>query len=146
VTEKVDFYVLNSSAARQRWLLACRLAERAYLNEQRVLILSGNPVDARALDELLWTFDERAFVPHALGDSDPSAPVCIAARGEPLPAAQLLVNLSDTLPASLEPYTRLAEILDADEERRRLGRERFKAYRDLKIPLDTHQLADAAAL
>ena len=30
-------------------------------------------------------------------------------------------------------FARVAEIIDADPERRRLGRERFKAYRDRKI-------------
>ena len=34
--------------------------------------------------------------------------------------------------------------LDADEERRRLGRERFKVYRDLKLPLETHQMDETA--
>ena len=37
---------------------------------------------------------------------------------------------------------RIAEIIDADEERRRLGRERFKTYRDLKLALETHQIDD----
>ena len=145
MTERVDFYVLNSSAARQRWLLACRLAEKAYLNEQTVVILPGSTVDAKALDDLLWTFDERSFVPHALAGSDPAAPVQIVTPGEPLPRARLLVNLSDALPANLDGFEQLAEIMDGDVERRRLGRERFKTYRDLKLTLDTHQLADAAA-
>jgi hypothetical protein len=30
--------------------------------------------------------------------------------------------------------------MDADPERRRLGRERFKSYRDLKVAMDTHQI------
>ena len=44
----------------------------------------------------------------------------------------------------LERFARIAEIVDADDERRRLGRERFKAYRELKLPLETHQLDDTA--
>jgi DNA polymerase IIIc chi subunit len=34
--------------------------------------------------------------------------------------------------------------VDADPECRRLGRERFKTYRDHKLALETHQLSDAA--
>jgi DNA polymerase IIIc chi subunit len=52
--------------------------------------------------------------------------------------------LSGRLPARLERFARIAEIIDADAERRRLGRERFKAYRELQLPLETHQLDDAA--
>ena len=48
------------------------------------------------------------------------------------------------VPAQLQQYKRIAEIIDADEERRRQGRERFKVYRDLKIPLETHQIDPAA--
>jgi DNA polymerase-3 subunit chi len=54
-----------------------------------------------------------------------------------------LVNLGQRLPMQLQGYTRIAEIIDADEERRRLGRERFKAYRDLKLTLETHQIEDS---
>jgi DNA polymerase IIIc chi subunit len=55
------------------------------------------------------------------------------------------VNLTDRLPTGLDRYTRVAEIIDADVERRRLGRERFKSYRDLKLALDTHQLDETAS-
>jgi hypothetical protein len=46
------------------------------------------------------------------------------------------------LPVHLERFARIAEIVDGDEERRRLGRERFKSYRDLKLSLEAHQLDD----
>jgi DNA polymerase IIIc chi subunit len=59
-------------------------------------------------------------------------------------SADLLVNVSTRLPARLDRFARVAEIIDADDERRRLGRERFKAYRELKLTVETHQLEDAA--
>jgi hypothetical protein len=54
--------------------------------------------------------------------------------------------LAARLPAHWERYPRIAEIIDADAERRRLGRERFKTYRDLKLTPQTHQLTDAAEI
>jgi len=146
MTERVDFYVLNSATAKQRRDFACRLTEKAYLRDCRVLILTENLADAQALDDLLWTFNERSFVPHAVcadaRPEDPGTPVHLVLGLDAAPAADLLVNLSDHLPAHLERFGRIAEIIDADEERRRLGRERFKSYRDLKLPLETHQLDD----
>ena len=53
---------------------------------------------------------------------------------EQVDSADLLVNLADRLPEGLPRFTRVAEIIDADEERRRLGRERFRVYRDRKLP------------
>ena len=141
MTERVDFYVLKSTTPKERWIFGCRLAEKAYLSDLTVVILQHNLADAKALDDLLWTFNERSFVPHELcleEQFDSGTPVHIGLDDAKLPAVDLLVNLTDRLPTRLERYTRVAEIIDADLERRRLGRERFKSYRDLKLALETH--------
>lgn len=160
MTERVDFYVLKSSTAKQRWTFACRLTEKAYLRDLKVVLLGDTLAEVEAIDALLWTFSERSFVPHDIHRSGP-APAA-AATAAPAPAsppsaavqltqdldsvasADLLVNVSTRLPARLDRFARIAEIIDADDERRRLGRERFKVYRELKLAVETHQLEDAA--
>jgi DNA polymerase-3 subunit chi len=148
MTERVDFYVLKSAAAQQRWAFACRLTEKAYLKDLKIVIVNDTLADAQALDELLWTFNERSFVPHKVcldeHSLDPATPVHLVLEPAAIPAADLLVNLAPRLPTQLQRYRRIAEIIDADEERRRQGRERFKAYRDLKFTLETHQIDEAA--
>ena len=147
MTERVDFYVLKSAAARQRWAFACRLTEKAYLKDLKILIVSDTLADAQALDELLWTFNDRSFIPHKVcldeNSVDPATAVHLTVETV-LPTVDLLVNLAQRLPAQFQRYARIAEVIDADEERRRLGRERFKAYRDLKLPLETHQIDESA--
>ena len=148
MTERVDFYVLKSAAAKQRWAFVCRLTEKAYLRDLSVVIVNDTLADAQAVDDLLWTFNERSFIPHKVcvdeHSMDPATKVHLAALPTALPAADLLVNLSARLPAHWERYPRIAEVIDADEDRRRLGRERFKTYRDLKVTLETHQLDETA--
>jgi DNA polymerase III subunit chi len=148
MTGRVDFYVLKSAATQQRLAFACRLTEKAYLRDLKVVIVNDTLADAQALDELLWTFNERSFVPHKVcldeGSMDPSTPVHLTVESSAISSADLLVNLSPRLPANPQRYPRIAEIIDADEERRRLGRERFKAYRDQKFTLETHQIDEAA--
>ena len=148
MTERVDFYVLKSAAAKQRWAFACRLTEMAYLRDLKIVIVNDTLADAQALDELLWTFNERSFIPHKVcldeQSVDPQTAVHLTLESSPVPAADLLVNLALKVPAQLERYKRVAEIIDADDERRRLGRERFKAYRDQKVALETHQLNESA--
>jgi DNA polymerase-3 subunit chi len=170
MTERVDFYVLKSSTAKQRWTFACRLTEKAYLRDLKVVLLGDSLAEVEAIDTLLWTFSERSFVPHDIHRGRPGAPnpamaasaAATSAVAAPASAsaasaavqltqdldsvgsADLLVNVSTRLPACLDRFARVAEIIDADEERRRLGRERFKAYRELKLTVETHQLDDAA--
>jgi DNA polymerase III subunit chi len=147
MTERVDFYVLKSAAARQRWAFVCRLTEKAYLKDLKIVIVSDTLADAQALDELLWTFNDRSFIPHKVcldeQSVDPATAVHLTVETA-LPTADLLVNLAQRLPAQFQRYARIAEVIDADEERRRLGRERFKAYRELKLPLETHQIDETA--
>jgi DNA polymerase-3 subunit chi len=150
VAERVDFYVLPSQTPQRRWHLGCRLTAKAYLKDLSIVIWSGSADDARLCDDLLWTFDEQSFVPHRLvRDGEPmdgQTPVHLVLGLESVERADLLINLADRLPAGLGRFTRIAEIIDADPERRRLGRERFKAYRDLKLPLETHQLGDTSEI
>ena len=146
MTEKVDFYVLGSNSPQQRLIFACRLAEKAYQRDLKVVILQDSLADAKSLDEMLWTFNERSFVPHQVcldEHVDPETPVHLTLESANM-KADLLVNLTDRLPVGFDHYPRIAEIIDADPERRRLGRERFKTYRDLKVALDTHQLDESA--
>jgi DNA polymerase-3 subunit chi len=155
MTERVDFYVLKSSTAKQRWTFACRLTEKAYLRDLKIVLLGDTLAEVEAIDTLLWTFSERSFVPHDIHAGRPSgvpAPAAAATSAavqltqdlDSVGSADLLVNLSTRLPARLDRFARVAEIIDADEERRRLGRERFKVYRELKLAVETHQLDDAA--
>jgi DNA polymerase-3 subunit chi len=146
MTERVDFYVLKTATARQRWAFTCRLTEKAYLKDLKIVIVSDTLADAQALDELLWTFNERSFIPHKLcldaQSVDPATSVHLT-LDTPI-SADLLVNLTHRLPSDFQRYARIAEVIDADEEHRRLGRERFKAYRDLKLNLETHQIDETA--
>jgi DNA polymerase-3 subunit chi len=149
MTERVDFYVLSSSSAKQRLTFACRLTEKAYLRDLTVVVWGDSDADTEAMDELLWSFNERSFVPHAIEGPDrpldAAVPVRLTRALDAVESADLLVNLSGHMPPRLERFGRIAEVIDADDVRRRLGRERFKAYRDLKLPLETHQLTDADA-
>ena len=147
MTERVDFYVLKTSTAKQRLTFACRLTEKAYLRDLTVIVCSDSAEENSALDDLLWTFNDRAFVPHDTHrpDAPAGAPVQLTPDLDAAGTADLLVNLSSRLPARLERFGRIAEVVDADDQRRRLGRERFKAYRELKLSVETHQLDDGAA-
>jgi DNA polymerase-3 subunit chi len=139
---RVDFYVIEGTAAAARLKVACRLAEKAYLASQRTLLWHTERPELEALDELLWTFADGSFVPHEWLTSNAAAeaPVLLGAGAAPAAAFDFVINLAADPPPFLHLMRRVAEIVDGDEGRRRAGRARFKAYRELGIEPVTHTL------
>jgi DNA polymerase III subunit chi len=142
---RVDFYVTEDSGTEARARLACRIIEKAYAAEQRVVVRCTAESLAR-IDELLWTFGDGSFVPHEplpSGDAAIEAPVALTTA--PLPAGdwQVLVNLSHDLPADWSHYERVAEVLDGDADTRSRARTRFRAYRDGGSVPQTHNVSTA---
>src|SRR5690348_9840657 len=139
---RVDFYVIEGAAGAARLKVACRLAEKAYLASQRALIWHTDRAELEVLDELLWTFADGSFVPHEWLTSNAAAeaPVLLSAAAAPAARFDFVVNLAADPPPFLQLTRRIAEIVDGDEERRRAGRARFKAYRELGVEPATHTL------
>jgi len=140
---RVDFYVLERSDERSRYTLACKLAEKAYRLKNTVYIHTRSRADAERLDELLWTFRDGSFVPHALSGCDDDtalSPVMIGSENEGIESRDLLINLCDEIPAFAEAFPRVAELVTADENCRLMSRKRFAEYRDNGHSLQTHKL------
>jgi DNA polymerase III subunit chi len=141
---RVDFYVLSDDApdARLRW--ACRLAEQAAEQGSRVYLQTIDQGEARRLDELLWTYNDRSFLPHEIfSGGEPSHARVLVLLGDAAPPPshrQLVVNLTEAIPAGLEQYERVAEIVDVDPERKRTARERYKHYRERGCQLESHNV------
>lgn len=137
---RVSFYLLESDEPRERLLFACRLVEKAWHLGNRIHLQTADAEMAATLDELLWTFRQGSFVPHALlpvADED-RPPVTIAPAGSECPAADLLVNLADQAPADPGGWPRIAEIVDATPAGREAGRQRFRGYRQQGLEPETH--------
>ncbi len=142
---QVDFYVLKGDSDDARLRVACRIAEKAMLAEQHVFVRTATAAEARRLDELLWTFSDGSFVPHRIvagGETEPlPEPVLIGVDAAPAGARpDVLVNLCPEVPGNVGRYTRVAEVVDAEPERRRQGRERYRYYRDSGFTLATHEV------
>jgi DNA polymerase III subunit chi len=134
---EVDFYILAEDAGTVRLKAACALVERAFLAGERVLVWLDEETAQTAFDTLLWTFSDRAFVPHeALADNPDTceAPVQLFS-GAALPAAALpgsfntLMQLRHDASAEALRFARVIEVVDADPACRDAGRTRFKFYR-----------------
>jgi len=139
---RVDFYVLSQEGGDARQRFACRLAEKAVEQGNRVYMQAASLAEAQRLDDLLWTFNERSFLPHELGTAPSHEKVMLLVGDAVAPPThrQLLINLTDVLPAEMDSYSRIAEIVAPDPERKRLSRERYKAYREHGCELESHNV------
>ena len=140
---RVDFYILEGQSPSGRLKLACKLAEKAYLASQTVLVWHTDPAELKAFDQMLWVFNDGSFVPHeALSEGVTSAetPVLLSSGAALSANVDIIINLAPDLPPCLSQTPRVVEIIDGDDTRRRAGRARFKAYRELGVQPASHNI------
>jgi len=141
---RVDFYVLSEEDDAAQLRFACRLAEKAVEQGHRVHLRTGSALQSQRVDDLLWTYNDRSFLPHEItaGGAVMHARVMIVIGEATAPTThrQLLINLTDTVPEDLGDYERVAEIVAADPDKKRLSRERYKSYRERGCSLESHNV------
>jgi len=145
--ERADFYVLESSDARERLKFACRIIDKAFGAEQRVLVWLEDATALQSFDDLLWTFAQDSFIPHdPVGPESnwEDSPVLLSCAALPPAGVEVLVNLASSVPAPANNARQVIEIIDADPARRQAGRLRFKHYRELGVTPTTHDMAEQA--
>lgn len=139
---RIDFYVLPGTEPKERHLTACRLAEKAYHLGHRCYIQTASMQDEALLDDLLWTFRQNSFVPHARwqGSHDPGVPILLGHSPPPTFLHEVLIHLGDPIPDAYDRFTRVVEIINADENTRAAARRRYRFYKDRGLSPMTHQL------
>ena len=138
---RIDFYVLSDTDEDRRQLVLCRVVEKATRLGHRVWIHA--PATAGALDDRLWTFSQGSFVAHERAgfEADADCPVLIGNGDAPAEPREVLVNDDDAIPAFLDGFERVAEVVNAEAERRNRARERFRTYRERGFELHHHEVS-----
>jgi len=134
----IDFYF----NAADRLQVACRLAGKALVQKQRLLVYAPEPETASRIDRMLWTWPAIGFVPHCavherLADE---TPVLIASGEETPPGCELLLNLGADCPPHFERFERLLEVVSTDEEERKAARARYRYYQERGYKISSHDL------
>ena len=140
---QVDFYILDEQASQDRFFLCCRIAEKAWKNNHRVMIQTTSEQEAHHLDKLLWTFRDQSFIPHALlpvADSE-TTPVIIGWSSDAGEERDILINLADEIPAYFSRFERVIEPVDNNANRREISREHYRYYRDRGYPLNNRTIS-----
>jgi DNA polymerase III subunit chi len=139
---RADFYLIQKPRFREEPLrLVCELARKAYDANLWTLVLARDAAQAEALDELLWAFDDDAYLPHQIAGTDEEdelTPVLIATPDSDIPLRPLVINLRDApVDGSFE---RVLEVVPADESARGPLRERWKQYQARGLELKKYDM------
>lgn len=138
---RADFYLIQKERFREEpLLLVCELARKAFDANLPTLVLARDAEQAEQLDDLLWSFDDDAYIPHQLAgdDEDDLAPVLIAGPDSDTPMRTLVINLRDAaVPGSVD---RVLEVVPADDGARGPLRERWKQYQARGFDLKKHDM------
>ena len=96
----------------------------------------------RQLDDLLWSFRQGSFLPHAVYTSDDAetTPVLLGHATEPDGPSDVLVNLAEDIPAFFSRFSRVTELVSGDDEQRDAARTHYKFYKDRGYTVRSHQL------
>lgn len=137
---RVDFYILETAGPQAREMLACRLAEKAFGRGHRIHIRTESREQAALLNELLWTFRQGSFLPHALAARAEGEPIIIGEGPVPPDADDLLINLGPDVPPEYPQFQRIAEVADQQPETLSRARARFRGYRDQGLEPTSHKL------
>lgn len=140
---RIDFYLVEDPGADARGAAACRIAETAWRRGHRVHLHTDSRESAARLDDLLWTWRDESFVPHAVCGADEAAggaPVTIGWGALPGFADDVLLNLDPGVPEGFERFARVAEVVGGADPDRAAGRERFRRYRERGGEPNTHRI------
>jgi DNA polymerase-3 subunit chi len=139
---RADFYLIKTERFRKDPLrLVCELARKAHDSDQPTLILARDAAQAEEIDDVLWAFDEDAFVPHQIAgrnEDDDEVPVLIAPPDIDAPGRALIINMRDSA-VTLE-CERVLEVVPADESARDPLRLRWTEYKTRGFALNKHDM------
>ena len=137
---RVGFYVVQAAEPGQRLSVAVRLADKAFQRGHRIFINAADEDQARALDELMWSFRPSSFLPHGLHGQEHSDTVAIGWGQEPHNHSDLLINLQLEIPSFFSRFQRVAEVVTQDPDSLEALRASWTFYRERGYQLEKHDL------
>lgn len=128
---------------------SCRLLRKAYRSGAKVVV-TADATTLRQLDRQLWVFDEQEFLPHVCalaGQPWPAhwadTPIWLTDAPDTAPSGrQVLINVGDVVPPSLDAYARFLDVVSSEPEDRQRGRQRWRQYQSWGWTVQSHPVQE----
>jgi DNA polymerase-3 subunit chi len=138
---RIDFYKLNSQNRASINRFCCQLADKVVKMGNPVFVRTKDEAETRILDDIMWTFNDSSFLPHAVAGETEDDDVAVNIGHQPSgKQGYLLINLADALPENPDNYERIAEIINDAPQILQQGRARYAAYKKGAYPLHYHEI------
>lgn len=133
---------------------SCRLLRKACASGAQ-LVVTGEPAELEALNQLLWTFSATEFLPHCRTTNTgtgngitnvitlAASPILLAESPKGCAHHGVLVNLGSSIPDEFERFERFIELVTHTDTDRQAARMRWKHYADRGYVMKRHDLAAA---
>ncbi len=116
------------------------IVEHAYNHKERAVVYAPNETRSAEIDRFLWILRQEAFIPHKIflrNEPDPSVPVAIvSSEFNPVDGSILIADGHCSLDFAIG-FETIHEFVDrSSAEMQEVCRQRFRAYRERKIPVE----------
>ena len=144
--KQVDFYLISNRVNNAKYKLASRLANKLQRMKQSSLVITDDNKATAELDKVMWSFSDASFLAHeSLTEVNPAALVVIGDKHSVSAATlerqhDVLINLSSEVPMFNHHFSRIAEIVEADENAKAAARVRYKSYQGEGFELKMHNI------
>jgi DNA polymerase-3 subunit chi len=132
---EIGFYHLRTTPLERA---LPNILERALAAGHRVVVVAGSAERVEHLDDLLWTYNDASFLPHASARSGHAErqPIWLTTADENPNRASMLVLVDGATSARLGEYARCCDIFDGNDETAvAAARQRWKAAKAAGHPL-----------
>lgn len=136
---RVDFY----SNAPDKLMLARQIAQKAYKQGLKILILSEDEEVLNELNTRLWSDVVTSFIPHCFANDlhAQCTPIVLGTHLGELPHRDLLINLNARTPDFFQKFERLIEIVTTEDADRLAARQRWSYYKQNSHTLTNHDMS-----
>lgn len=126
---EIRFYHLRTTTLERA---LPQILEKVLSLGERVVVMAGSPERVEALNAVLWTYNDRAFLPHGSSRDGfaEDQPIWLTVAEENPNRASMLVLADGTTANDVASWKSTIEIFDGgDEAAVASARERWKAYK-----------------